>query len=83
MAIDLAIVLGFTGVMKSRPSAKAWAIGEQPSAWAPLKRTCFSSTSPTLMNSSKPLRILVNREPEARGATMWSGSCQPSCSITS
>ena len=70
MAIDLAMVLGFTGVMKSRPSAKAWAMGEQPSAWAPLKRTGFSSTRPTFMNSSKPLRILVNSEPEASGATM-------------
>ena len=70
MAMDLAMVLGFTGVTKSLPSRKAVAMGEQPSAWAPLKRTLLSSTKPTLINSWKPLWILVNREPLARGATM-------------
>ena len=36
MASDLAIVLGFTGLKKSRPDLKAVEIGEQPSACAPL-----------------------------------------------
>ena len=55
MAMDLAMVWGLTGETKSRPSLKAWAMGEQPSAWAPLNRTALSSTRPTLMNSWKPL----------------------------
>ena len=49
--MDLAIVLGFTGEIKSLPSLKAWAMGEHPSACAPLKRTCLSSINPTLINS--------------------------------
>ena len=55
MAMDLAMVLGLTGVMKSRPSLYAWEMGEQPSACAPLKRTSLASTSPVFTNSLKPL----------------------------
>ena len=83
IASDLAIVSGFTGLQTSQPASKAWATGEQPSAWAPLKAGTSPSISPTSSHSSKPRAIFVNSEPDATGATTRSGSSKPSCSAIS
>ena len=84
MASDLAMVLGFTGRMKSWFSMKAVATGEHPSACAPEMRTWGSSSSrPTFHSSWKPLAILVSCDPDATGTTTWSGTCHPNCSAVS
>ena len=46
MARERAMVLGRCGSMKSVPCLTATEMGEQPVAWAPKKRTGFSSTRP-------------------------------------
>jgi hypothetical protein len=83
MASDFAIVLGFTGLKKSRPDLKAVEMGEQPSACAPLIFVRTSSMRPTVFISWRPFQILVKREPDAIGMTTWSGVRQPSCSTVS
>jgi hypothetical protein len=67
----------------SQPSEKAVATGEQPSAWAPQKVGSSPSTRPISSHSEIALPSFVNREPEAIGLTIRSGSLQPSCSIVS
>jgi hypothetical protein len=83
MARDLAMVSGRTGRHTSWPAAKAAATGEHPSAWAPFMIGRSPSTSPSRRNSSKPLAIFVNSEPERPGETTRSGSSHPSCSTIS
>lgn len=49
MASDLAMVLGLTGLKKSRPAFWAVEMGEHPVAWAPWIYQEFSN--PSLENS--------------------------------
>ena len=57
------MVLGFTGLKKSRPALKAVEIGEQPSACAPLILVLTSSINPTYFISWRPFQIFVKSEP--------------------
>jgi hypothetical protein len=79
----LAIVFGFCGTKFSVPFSNAVAIGEQPAACAPDMRVCGVSMRPALWNSCRDFQIFVYIEPDAIGATMWSGVRQPSCSAIS
>ena len=62
---------------------KILATGEQPSAWAPFIVGTSPSSSPTSIQSEKPLAIFVYSDPEAIGTTHQSGISQPSCSAIS
>ena len=69
--------------MSARPAANAVATGAQPAAWPPTNRTAFGATQPSSTSSSNARARRVIIAPDAIGATMTSGSRQPSSSAIS
>ncbi len=85
MLSDLAMPVGFTGVMSFTPARSAVAMGLQPSDCAPktFQPLAGADTRPISTSSVNALSTLVNSSPLAIGMTTCSGSRQPSCSATS
>src|SRR5207249_5163621 len=83
MAIELAIVLGFTGLIRSVPFLSALIIGAHPEACAEYILQPLSFTSPIFTSSLNALANFGRIVPPADATTMCLGSFQPSCSATS
>src|SRR3989337_817686 len=83
MASDLAMVLGFTGLMMSLSSLMAVVIGLQPVACAANTFVFTNGTRPSFSSSLNDFHILVISDPLAFGTTMLCGVFHPSCSATS
>src|SRR5207249_10515548 len=82
MAIELAIVLGFTGLIRSVPFLSALIIGAHPEACAEYILQPVSFTSPIFTSSLKALANFGRIVPPADATTMCLKSFQPSCSDT-
>ena len=83
MAMDLAMVLGFTGLITTVPFLMAVVTGEQPLACAAKILLLTLSTRPSISNSWNAFHILVIRELPATGTMTLSGVFHSNCSTIS
>ncbi len=83
MAIDFAMVLGFTGSGNSAPAWNALTTGAEPAACTACMRGRSPLTQPSVLSSSNARPMRGSSVPPATGQTTWRGKRQPSCSAIS